>query len=342
MHARRLIEVAVMVAALTVAGGQYEPLERNTTTGECSQNVEFTGVIEVPSGTNPTTDEAGEIALDTSGDGSTVTQGVLEIYDGTRTMFFYGSDAYPGADNYILKYDAALHKLAWEADSDTGLSFDGDTDGFVDANNGGTDQDSSGWTGWAKITAGTWSAASLAAGTDYSRTGVVRNLWIDAGAMISRTTNGAASATVESTTAKEMSDFFDFDAAADEFVCVRVALPDEWNLGTIKAKVYWTAASGSDDVVWGVQGIALSEGDAIDTAYGTAKTVTDTITTANDVHVSAATAAITIGGTPALGDVIYVQVYRDADAVGDTCAVDARLIGIMLQYTESATEPSAW
>jgi len=334
--------VAAVLLALGVYAGQKEPLERDTTTGDCSQNVEFSGSLELPNGTNPTTDEAGELALDTDGDGANITQGTLEFHDGAASRFVASFDAYPTVNGYVLKYASATHKLVWAADADTGAAFDGDADTYVDADNGGTDQDSSGWTGFAKVSAGTWSAASLSAGTDYKRTGVARTIWVDAGAMVARTTTGAASATFEAATNKEMSDAFDFDKDADEYVCFRVAMPDEWGLGTVKVKFFWTVASGSNNVIWGIQGIALSEGDAIDTAYGTAATVTDTVTTALDVHVSSATAALTIGGTPALGDVVYFQVYRDADAGGDTCAVDARLLGVLIQYTESSNEPSAW
>ena len=175
-----------------------------------------------------------------------------------------------------------------------------------------------------------------------TRTGVYRTQDMDAGAMVPRTTNGATTATTESTTNKVMNDVFDFDASTDEFVQVKWAMPDVWDLGTVKVKLYWTSASGSGNVIWGVQAVALGNDDAIDTAFGTAQTVTDTLITADDVHVTSATASITVSGTPALGDIVYFQIYRDADAGGDTLAVDARLLKVVIQYKESATEPSAW
>jgi len=49
-----------------------------------------------------------------------------------------------------------------------------------------------------------------------------------------------------------------------------------------------------------------------------------------------------VSGTPVLGDIVYFQIYRDADAGGDTLAVDARLLKVVIQYKESTTEPSAW
>jgi hypothetical protein len=84
--------------------------------------------------------------------------------------------------------------------------------------------------------------------------------------------------------------------------------------------------------VWAIQGQAFADDDALDTAFGTAQTVTDTLLAADDMHISAATSAVTIGGTPAANRPIQFQVYRDADAGGDTLAVDARLLGVEILF----------
>jgi len=175
-----------------------------------------------------------------------------------------------------------------------------------------------------------------------TKTGVYRTQDMDSGAFVPRTTNGPAIASTESTTNKVMNEVYDFDPDADEFIQVKWAMPDVWDKGTVKIKFYWTASSGSGDVIWGAQAVALGNDDAIDTAFGTAQVVTDTLITALDVHTSSATASITVSGTPVLGDIVYFQIYRDADAGGDTLAVDARLLKVVIQYKESTTEPSAW
>lgn len=154
--------------------------------------------------------------------------------------------------------------------------------------------------------------------------------------MVTRTTNGAAGGTVELTTNKVMLVTYDFDASTDEFVQFDIWMPKGWNESTVTAVFSWTAASGSGDVIWGIQGLARSEGDPLDTAFGTAETVTDTLTTANDEHHTSETSAITIGGTPAENDRVIFQVYRDANAGGDTLAVDACLIGVKIIYTINA------
>ena len=80
----------------------------------------------------------------------------------------------------------------------------------------------------------------------------------------------------------------------------------------------------------------MSDDDAFDAAFGTAQSATDTLITANDVHITAETAAITIAGTPAQGDLVVFQVKRDVSDGADTLAVDAKLIGVRLYYTTDA------
>lgn len=166
-------------------------------------------------------------------------------------------------------------------------------------------------------------------------TGGATNLWIPASAWIPRTTTGCGVDSRETGTNKQNFDELLFDAAADEFAQALVVMPSNYNNGTITARFYWTAASGSGDVIWGIQGRAFANDDALDTAHGTAQTATDTLLAADDMHVSAATSAVTIGGTPAANTPVQYQIYRDADAGGDTLAVDARLLGVEIIFTSA-------
>jgi hypothetical protein len=157
-----------------------------------------------------------------------------------------------------------------------------------------------------------------------------QTVWVPAGAMVARTTNGAASGTTESTTNDVMNKTLDFDTTTSEGAQFTVAFPKGWNEGTVTFVPYWTAASGSGTVIWTLAGVALSDDDAIDTAFGTSQSSTDTLLTALDIHVGPESSAITIAGTPAAGDIVYFQVTRDTS---DTLGVDAKLIGIKLIYT---------
>jgi hypothetical protein len=126
-----------------------------------------------------------------------------------------------------------------------------------------------------------------------------------------------------------------FDQTSDEFAQWTLAMPSEWDGGTVTAILYWTAIAGAGNVIWGVQGRSFGDSDAIDQAFGTAQTVTDTLITADDVHITSATAAITLAGTPAGGELVQFRVYRDADAGGDTLTADANLLAVKLVYNVS-------
>jgi hypothetical protein len=161
----------------------------------------------------------------------------------------------------------------------------------------------------------------------------VQTVWSPAASMLPRTTTGCAAATqVESATNKINLAVLDFDAATDEFAQFAIRMPKSWNEGTVTAAFSWLATN-TGNVVWGIQGVAVSDDDVLDAAFGTAQTVTDGVTATTDLMISAATSAVTIAGTPAAEDLVVFQVYRDADNGSDTCAVDARLVGVTLYIT---------
>ena len=166
----------------------------------------------------------------------------------------------------------------------------------------------------------------------------LQTIWAPAVSMYTRTTNGAASGTVETATSLVMRKTWDFDTTTQEFAQFQVMFPKSWNEGTVTFAPVWTAASGTGGVVWGLAGVALSDDDAFNTAFGTAQTSTDTLITAADVHVGPTSAAITIAGTPAEGDLVCFQVNRTVADGGDTLAADANLLGVRLFFTTNAAE----
>lgn len=163
------------------------------------------------------------------------------------------------------------------------------------------------------------------------------NVWIPAAQWIPRTTTGCGIDSRELTTNKINTDELLFDPGTAEYAQCMIVMPSNWNAGTITAKFHWTAsvtASGSNtDVVWGLRGRAYANDDALDQSMGTAQTVTDTLTAVNDLDISPATSAITLGGTAAAGNPVIFEVYRDAGVVGDNYASDARLLGVEISYT---------
>lgn len=164
----------------------------------------------------------------------------------------------------------------------------------------------------------------------------LHTIWLPAIGMIGRVTNGPVYNATETATNKVMIAGYDFDPSTAQYGQFSVAMPKSWNLGTITAQFVWTATSGSGSVIWGIQGLAVGDGDALDASFGTAVTVTDTLLSASQAHLTSATSAMTISGSPAALDTVIFQVYRDAAAGGDTLTSSARLIGVRLYLTISA------
>lgn len=155
-------------------------------------------------------------------------------------------------------------------------------------------------------------------------------IYIPAKEMTSRTTNGAAAGTVEFATNDIMVTHFAFDPSTEEGVQFSTRFGQDWDLGTVKAKLHWDgAAAAVGTVVWGVRGRSYSNGDAIDQVLGTEITVTDTLLTVGEVHRTSSTTAITLAGTPAINSYIIFQIVAK---LAGTISVDQLLMGITIQY----------
>ncbi|KPL67402.1 hypothetical protein SZ64_04345 [Erythrobacter sp. SG61-1L] len=167
----------------------------------------------------------------------------------------------------------------------------------------------------------------------------VHEIPIPATAMTRRTTNGPAVGSSETTTNKIMVETLDFDASTAEYAQIRFLMPKRWDKGTVKVQYIWTATT-TGNVVWACRAVAISDDDPIDAAFGTAQSVTDGVTAANDVMVSAQSSAITVGGSPANGDMVVFEFYRDAANGSDTLAADAKLLGVRIILTTDAADDS--
>lgn len=177
---------------------------------------------------------------------------------------------------------------------------------------------------------GTWAAPAGGGGGGGST-----NVWIPASQWIPRTTNGCGVDSTETTTNRQNFDELLFDPATAEYAQALVRMPSNYNNGTVTARFFWSSSSSTGSVVWGLQARAFADDDALDTAFGTAQTVTDTLLATGDMHISAATSAVTSGGTPAATTPLQFQIYRDATNGSDTLGSDARLLGVEISYTSS-------
>ncbi|WP_341702624.1 hypothetical protein [Ferrovibrio sp.] len=151
------------------------------------------------------------------------------------------------------------------------------------------------------------------------------------------TSGCAALALAESSTHKVNDEYLAFDAASIEYAGFRFRAPkssDETAGFTVEFE--WAEASGAaaHNVVWQAEMQAQGDGDTIDSAWGSAVTVTDTGTAGTRRFCT--TGVVTPGGTWAEGDMIHVRLSRKATDGSDTLDVDAYLYGVMLGITLAA------
>lgn len=161
-----------------------------------------------------------------------------------------------------------------------------------------------------------------------------QTVYLPASALLPTITNGANAVYSETTTNKNIISGMAFDAATLEHAQFSIVMPKSWNLGTVAAKFHWKhgATTTNFGVTWALEAVAVGNDDALDVAFGTEQIIADVGGTTNDLYTTASTPALTIAGTPAEGDYVNFQVYRDVADAGDTMAADAVLLGITLLY----------
>lgn len=164
-----------------------------------------------------------------------------------------------------------------------------------------------------------------------------------AGEVFARSSNGPAAATLETSTYKINLKGLGFDASSAEYAQIAFRAEKRWNEGTFTAIFVWSHGSTTTNygVAWNIQGAAFSDDETADAAFGTAVTVTDVGGTSNKVYVTSETSAFTLSNTPAEGDYLVFQIYRDPAHASDTLAVDAVLLGVHLFWTADSSEEAA-
>lgn len=160
--------------------------------------------------------------------------------------------------------------------------------------------------------------------------------YIDASAFTPTADGDAPTGTIEGATNGQKYPCRDFAHSADSSVQISYPMPENWDRGTVKAKLIWSPGSGAsagDDVVFILHGGAVSDGEALDMALTTGAGIADQASAEGNLQVSSASAALTIEGTPALGDMIHFRLTRDVSEGTTPMAATCRVIGLLIQYT---------
>lgn len=183
---------------------------------------------------------------------------------------------------------------------------------------------------------------------NYSKRERFETVDIPAGAITPTDTDSATTATFETATNEHAFDNFAFQGVtANQQITFDYNMPDEWDLGPIKVKFYTSPASGAssgDDYTFELKAVAVSHDDVMDVAYGTGQHVDQEVTAGvdADLHISAASAAITVGGSPALEDLTQFKITRLQNDASDNMPEDAKLRKIVIQYKTLTTAAAEW
>ena len=110
--------------------------------------------------------------------------------------------------------------------------------------------------------------------------------------------------------------------------------------GNLTLDIFWYAdTASSGDIIWGAQIAAITPNtdtqDVETKAFATAQTALDTHlgTTGQRLH----TIPITISNLDSLAsnDIVWLKIYRDSDAAGDTMTGDGILVYARLSYSDT-------
>ena len=169
----------------------------------------------------------------------------------------------------------------------------------------------------------------------YGRQPFEKLIWI---ANLQPTVTGGAGtpSKVEMGTNKNVYDYLPFDGGTvDEYAYANVPMPDDYDGGTVTGQFYWSygGTPSNHKTAWGLQAVAISDADALDVAQGVAAYANDVGGAVNILYKSPETAAVTIAGSPAAGDLVQFRVSRHcSDTTNDTLEIDARLHGVLIRY----------
>lgn len=164
-----------------------------------------------------------------------------------------------------------------------------------------------------------------------------RGLWLPAAALNAPASGGAVAGSTDGPSHGVVLRTLDFAADAVSTAQALIALPKAWNRGSVTVQPLWTASGGSGgSVVWSVGGVALGDGDGLDSAGGAPVTLTDALTTADALHAAPESPAITLAGSPTADGLTLLTIARATEDPADTLDAPARLLGLRVFYTVDA------
>lgn len=181
-----------------------------------------------------------------------------------------------------------------------------------------------------------------------NRSGLYRTIYVDAAAMVSNVTAGATFLTEETAApTNHMVDSYVFSGSASNVVGFKLAMPLEWDLGTIKVKLLTVSTNNKATTtnIWGIDASAAKNTTTLSNlTHGTELEITNVVSSAGgQVLISPATPALTVGNTPVTaGQLVWFKIIRKPLDADDNDDGQQKLLGAWIQYREKSAEEASW
>lgn len=159
---------------------------------------------------------------------------------------------------------------------------------------------------------------------------------LPAGAWRAKASGGATSSSYQDIAV------FSFNGTSATRVRTAIPMPKSWNESTITFKVFGvvdTGGSSGNVAVWKMAAKAFSHDDVAwtTTDLSTGAQAANMSWTANDdVLISAESSALTIDGTPAEGDIVIFELWRDPADASDNNTADFLMASVHIYITNNA------
>lgn len=178
-----------------------------------------------------------------------------------------------------------------------------------------------------------------------TRTGVARTLIFPAASFDGEATEPATAFTntPATTTDRSRQLSWRFSATTTNGIVSGFVWPPTWGAGTVNARIHWKqlTAEANTTNVWSVALGSASDGDTLGNLLGSSVEILDQgLNDTNKIEITSWSSAITVGNSPAAGDDAFISVRRLPGHASDNAAVEGVLLKVLLEFTESSTEPT--
>lgn len=163
-----------------------------------------------------------------------------------------------------------------------------------------------------------------------------------AGSMAPLSSGGATAASVSFSNTHYF-DVFSFDSASENGVTFQFSLPDIYDNGSLKAKLFCGVASGgASGYVFGISSRAYTSGDTLNQSFGPESLVTGFASNSGIIFENTSNYINLTGNISGSDSLVLVKINRKVNDNGDICNKAVYLYNTNMQWRESATEPQLW